>query len=91
MKIALLAVAALMNARLMLFLKVIFIKLTPMYAPIAAPVQMFARLKQFIPNKTYLTGYPESEYKNPYSPNTGFFAPGNKLCNLKTNRLTAAK
>jgi hypothetical protein len=50
-KIAPLAVPALMNALLMLFLKVISIRSTRMYAPIAALVQMCALLRPFILNK----------------------------------------
>jgi hypothetical protein len=56
MKIALLAAAALTNARLKLSAKVTSIRLILMCAPTAVLAQMFARLKQFIPNKTRLPG-----------------------------------
>jgi len=47
MKIAPLAEPASMNAPLKLFLKVIFIKLTPRFARNVAPVPMYAQSKQF--------------------------------------------
>jgi len=47
MMIAPLAVLVLMNARLKQFLKATSTKLIPKYAPIVAPVPMYARLKQY--------------------------------------------
>jgi hypothetical protein len=48
MMIALHAEPALMNVRLKQYPKAIFIKLTPIFAPIVVLVPMYARLKQFI-------------------------------------------
>jgi hypothetical protein len=51
MMIAPLAEHALMSAPLKQYLKATFIKSIRMFAPIAVPAQMFARLRQFILNR----------------------------------------